>query len=54
MKQKGGGSREKNKKKRRKFKTSYLWLEKQIILALDSYDQHTQNVKKNRFTIHRQ
>ena len=32
-----------------KFKNSYSWLEKEIILDLDSYDQDTQNVKKNRF-----
>ena len=32
-----------------KFKNSYSWLEKEIILSLDSYDQDTQNVKKNRF-----
>ena len=32
-----------------KFKNSYSWLEKEIILDLDSYVQDTQNVKKNRF-----
>ena len=36
----GGGS---------KFINSYSWLEKEIILALGSYDQDTKNVKKNRF-----